>query len=454
MTGDMTKDNVFKSLIRFTGPLILSGLLQQLYYITDSVIVGNYVGELGLAAVGVSSPIFYVFIYIISGLVSGYTILLSHFYGAREYDKVSKLTNTFVLFIMISACIISAVGLAVKDSILVMLSTPVEVLQAGSEYLAITLLGVPFLVLYNLFGSMLRAIGDSKTPLYGIILSSIANIILDLVLINVFGLGVKGAAVATVIAQMAAGAYLGIFIYRRHSMFRISLRADQRDIALFSDSLKLGVPRVIQSTIASVGHLLLQNIMNSFGVDVVTAITTAYKIDALTMLPLVNISAAISIFVGQNIGAKNPERAEEGLKTGVILAAVWSIAVTFFVVSLGETMMKIFGVSAQVAAIGGRFFRTCAVFYPIFGLHNAYLGFLQGAKDVVFASSCSIIALSVRVLLSYTLASSLGSDVIAVSEICSWIVGAAICFVRYRNGRWKKLSGLETVRSIPAKLAH
>ncbi len=450
MGSDMTKDSVFKSLVRFTGPLILSGLLQQVYYITDSVIVGNYVGELGLAAVGVSSPIFYVSIYIISGLVSGYTILISHYYGAREYGKVSKLSNTFVLFIMITACILSAVGLVVKDSILLMLRTPAEVLQAGSEYLAITLVGVPLLVIYNLFGSMLRAIGDSKTPLYAIILSSVANIILDLVFINVFGLGVKGAAVATVIAQMAAGAYLGVHIYVRHPMFRFSLRSDQRDTALFYDSLRLGVPRVIQSSIASVGHLLLQNIMNSFGVNVVTAITTAYKIDALTMLPLVNISVAISIFAGQNLGAKNGARAEEGLKTGVRLTIAFAVLVTLFVVSFGEAMMKIFGVSDHVAAIGGRFFRTCAVFYPIFGLQNAYSGFLQGSKDVVFASACSLVALGVRVLSSYGLAGVLGSDVIAVSEICSWIVGAVICFVRYRSGRWKVLSGLKTADSAPA----
>ncbi|MGI6566243.1 MAG: MATE family efflux transporter [Limnochordia bacterium] len=442
MGSDMTRGNVLTALVRFTVPLILSGLLQQVYYITDSIIVGNYVGELGLAAVGVSSPVFYVFIYIISGLVSGYTILISHYYGARDDDKVSKLTNTFALFSVVSACIVSAAGWLVKDSILVMLNTPGEVLQAGSEYLAIAFVGVPFIALYNLFGSMLRAIGDSKTPLYGIVLSSVANIILDLVLINVFGLGIKGAAIATVAAQMAAGAYLGVYIHRRHPMFRISLRRSQRDILLFYDSLKLGVPQVIQSSITSVGHLLLQNVMNSFGVDVVTAITTAYKIDSLTLLPLVNISAAISIFAGQNVGANNPARAQEGLKTGVILSAAFAVLVTFFVVSFGEALIKVFGVSDGVAAIGGRFFRTCAVFYPVFGVQNAYIGFLQGNKDVVFASACSIIALSVRVLLSYGLSSALGSDVIAVSEICSWVIGAAICFARYRGGRWKKISGL------------
>jgi Na+-driven multidrug efflux pump len=221
-------------------------------------------------------------------------------------------------------------------------------------------------------------------------------------------------------------------------MMKISLRRDLIDISLFFESIKLGTPRVIQSSVASVGSLLLQSIMNSFGIDVVTAITTAYKIDTLTILPIINISSAISIFVGQNVGANNMDRAREGLKKGIVIILTVSVAITSIFVFSGEELMKLFGVSDEIAALGQRFFLTCAVFYPVLGLENAYVGFLQGNKDVAFTAASNMMSLAVRVFLSYTLAGRLGFDVIAISEMCSWVFGACICFIRYKSNRWQK----------------
>ncbi len=438
MSHDMTKGSVFKTLLYFTVPLILSGLLQQLYYITDSIIVGNFIGEAALAAVGVSSPILNVFIFIVTGLVSGYTILISQYFGAKEYKKISKLSCTSFLFIMVAACILSIIGFIFEEDILILMQTPEGILQPAIEYLSIVFIGVPFMVLYNLCSSMLRGIGDSKTPLYAIVLSTVVNIILDLVFINLFFWGIKGAAIATVIAQTISSIFLLVYIYKRHPMFKISFHKRLIDTVLFLESMKLSAPRVIQSSIASIGSLLLQSIMNSFGIDVVTAITTAYKIDTLTILPIINISVAISIFVGQNVGANNMERAKEGLKKGIIIILIVSIAITTFVVLAGEVLMKAFGVSDAVAAIGQRFFYICAAFYPILGLENAYTAFLQGNKDVVFTSASNMLSLTLRVLLSYALAGRLGSDVIAISEMCSWVLGAVICFSRYKSNRWQR----------------
>jgi Na+-driven multidrug efflux pump len=173
--------------------------------------------------------------------------------------------------------------------------------------------------------------------------------------------------------------------------------------------------------------------MNSFGTEVVTAVTTAYKIDTLTILPVINISSAISIFVGQNIGADNMPRAKEGLKKGIYIILAVSAVITSIVVFFGETLMGIFGVSNSVAALGQRFFRTCALFYPVMGIGNAYSGFLQGNRDVGFVSLSNILSLFLRVLLSYTLAGTLGFDIIAVAELSSWVFGAVLCFVRYKT---------------------
>ena len=437
MRNDMTKGRILKALLYFTIPLILTGLLQQVYYITDSIIVGNLIGGAALAAVGVSSPVLNIFIFIVTGLVSGYTILVSQYYGAKEYEKIARLSNTFCLLIMAFALIASILGFILNKNVLLLLNTPKDILQPASDYLSLVFIGVPFVVLYNACSSMLRGIGDSKTPLYAIILSSVVNILLDLVFIKLFHWGIQGVAVATVTAQVISSVFLLIKIYKVNPMFRLSFQKSLMDLPLFYASIKLGMPRVIQSSIGSVGSLLLQSIMNSFGLDVVTAITTAYKIDTLTILPIMNISIAISIFVGQNVGTNNMSRAKEGLRQGILISLVVSAAVTIFVVLAGQELMKAFGVSDGVAALGHRFFLFCAVFYPILALENAYSGFLQGNKDVVFTSFNRILALALRVALSYTLAGMLGSDVIAVSEMCSWVLGAVLCYYRYKSNRWQ-----------------
>jgi putative MATE family efflux protein len=432
MSHDMTKGNVFKTLFAFTVPLILSGLLQQLYYIVDSIIVGNLIGEVGLAAVGVSSPVINIFIYTITGLVSGYTILISQFYGAKEYKKLSMLSSTFFLFIMIAVCIITILGFIFKESILNLLHTPEVLLQSSNEYLSVIFLGIPFLILYNLCSSLLRGIGDSKAPLYAIIYSTVINIVLDLVFIELFSWGIKGAAIATAIAQIFSCCFLAIYIYKKYPMFKLTFKKNYMELTLFYESLKLSIPRVIQASIGVFGSLLLQSIMNSLGIDVVTAITTAYKIDTLTILPLMNISIAISVFVGQNVGANNMERSKEGLKKGIIISLIVALVITTIVVLGGEQFMKIFGVSDKVAAMGQRFFNICAIFYPIYGIGNAYSAFLQGNKDVAFTAFNNIISLIFRVALSYALVKKLGFDIIAISEMCSWVLGAVVSYVRYK----------------------
>ncbi|MGI6357919.1 MAG: MATE family efflux transporter [Bacillota bacterium] len=440
MNRDMTKGDILRALAYFTIPLILSGLLQQCYHIADSLIVGNLLGEHALAAVGVSAPVLNVFIFVVTGLVSGYMILLSQYVGGKEDAKASRLSNTFFLFVLACAGLAAIAGFGLKGSILAALNTPAELLEPASGYLSIVFLGVPFLVLYNLYSSMLRAIGDSRTPLYSIIVSTIINVVLNVIFTQLLDWGIKGVAVATVVAQLFSSLFLLLFVHRHHPVFRLSFRRETLDLALLWECIRLGIPRIIQSSISSVGSLLLQNIRNSFGLDVVTAITTAYKIDSLTILPLVNISVAISVFVGQNVGANNLTRAREGLKRGIAMSLLVAVSITTVVVTFGGLFMQAFGVSDDVAALGQRFFRILALFYPILGLWNALAGFLQGNKDVAFTSFTHIGALAIRVFLSYALASRLGSDVIATSELCSWLVGASLCWLRYRSNRWLKLA--------------
>ncbi|NLJ57901.1 MAG: MATE family efflux transporter [Tissierellia bacterium] len=439
MKNNMTEGNLFKALLYFTMPLIISGFLQQMYNIVDSIIVGNFVGEAALAAVGISAPVLNIVIFITTGFVSGYTILLSQHYGAKDYSQITKLSSTIFSFLALSVTLVAILGFIFIDKILILLNTPVEIIKPAYDYLSIIFLGVPFLVLYNLFSAMLKGIGNSKTPLHSIILSTLINIVLDLVFINIFRWGVKGAAIATVIAQVSSCLFLIVSI-AKHQVLRIYIKKEFIKLAVLTDILRLSLPLVIQSTVGSFGMLFLQKIMNSFGVDVVTAITTAYKIDSLTILPLINLSSAISIFTAQNIGANNMTRAKEGLKKGIIISLVVSISVTTILVLGGWNFMKLFGVSDEVANIGQRFFYTLAFFYPILGIEHSIYAFLQGNKDVIFTCISSMSSLILRVIMSYTLATLVGPDIIAISEISAWVFAAILCFARYKSNRWNHAS--------------
>lgn len=438
MQNELTRGKVFSTLLKFAIPLIISGLLQQLYSIVDSLIVGNMIGENALAAAGASGPIVNVFIYVLTGLVSGCTILVSHAYGAGERQNINKIASSFMFFVVGAAIVVTIVGLAIHAPLLSLLRTPKELISSASQYLVIMFLGVPFLAFYNLAGAILRGIGNSKTPLVAIVIASVINIGLDILFVGPMNMGIRGAAIATVIAQMFSAAYLLYYLKRGNHGFYFTLSRKDSDKKVLKEGLKLSLPRVIQSSVSSMGSFLLQNVMNSFGVTTVAAITTAYKIDSLAILPLLNVSVAISVFTGQNMGSGNRERATECLKKGLILMCGIAAIITAIFVTSGFSLIKLFGVSDEAAAIGQRFFYIAAAFYPILGISEGISGFLQGCKDVNFTAIANIIILFVRVGISYALLGLIAGDVIAVAEVCAWTLAATVFTWRYKSGKWKK----------------
>lgn len=432
---NFTHGNLTKALLRFSVPLVLSGLLQQLYQIIDSLIVGNLVGENALAAAGASSPISNIFIFLLSGLVSGCTILVSHAYGAGDHAKVGRTCATFTYFLLAVSVVTALTGFALHQPLLRLLHTPASLLADAGAYLSIIFLGVPFLAYYNLAGALLRGVGNSRTPLVAILIASIVNVGLDLLFVGVFHYGLAGAAAATVIAQALSAFYLYFYLRRGSDLFFSFSKADCSRSVL-REGLTLGLPRVIQSAVSSVGSLLLQNIMNSFGVATVAAITTAYRVDSLAILPVLNLSVAISVFTGQNLGGGDCRRAEECLKKGTRLTTYVTCLLTLLFVTCGFWVLKLFGVSDAVASQGQRFFWFAAAFYPILGVSESFSGFLQGAKDVRFVAIANVSALVLRVALSYLLAGVIGRDIIAVSESVSWLFGMLLFVGRYRSRKW------------------
>ncbi|MBR4878628.1 MAG: MATE family efflux transporter, partial [Clostridia bacterium] len=350
----MTEGNITKALWKFTLPMVAGGILQQLYSLTDALILGNFIGDTAVASVSAASAVLNICFFIIVGIMTGASIQLSHMFGAKEYDRIQRLATTGIIFLSIATMLASAVIMAVRFPLFDLMNTPPEIIQTSASYLSVAAPGLVFSLLYNLYGGMLRAVGNSKKPLEALIIASVLNVILDLVFVAVFGMGIAGVALATVIAQGLSAVYLIIFTNKNLPFFRIKLKHEMFDYGIFKETITLSLPKMLQSGANSVGSMLLQVINNYFGVYVVAAISTAYRIDSLAITPIMYISSAVSIFAGQNMGAKKADRARKGMKTGAIMSGVFALAVTIVFVVAGGYLLEVFGLSQESVDIGWR----------------------------------------------------------------------------------------------------
>lgn len=443
---DMTKGNIFKILIMFSLPLILSGILQQFYTIVDSVIVGNVVGEDSLAAIGATNGITFLIPNLFMGFTTGVSILVSNYYGGDKKEFIPKITASFVITLTVIFTLVSGVCAVFTDGIAYLLNTPSNIMDLTVSYLRILFLGVPFLTVYNIYSALFRGIGDSRNPFIAIVIAAFTNVVLDLIFVINFHMGVSGAAIATITAQCFSAVYLVIVAVIKYKLLHFKLSFKSVNSNMLRAGFSLGLPVALQSSIVSFGSLLLQNIMNGFGSNVVAGITTAYKVDSLSLLPVINVSSALSTFTAQNVGAKNRERVEKGFKVGAMIILPVSILTALIVVLGGSSFLYMFGVSDEVCYIGKTFLYTCSIFYIFFALHNLFVGFLQGTGSVVITATSNVISLFVRLVLSCIFASVFGFRIIAYSEIISWIVGALIVFVYYKKKIWLKRVEISDVK--------
>lgn len=427
----ITEGSITKALWKFTLPMVAGGILQQCYSIADALVLGNFIGDTAVAAVGASQSILNICFFVIVGLMTGFSIQLSHMFGAKKYKDIQKLVSTTIILLSTATILASFLLIFIKPIAFKLMNTPEEILVDSARYLNVGAAGLIFSFLYNTYSGMLRAVGNSRKSLEALILSSLLNIFLDVTFIAVFGLGIGGAAAATIIAQGISALYLYIYVNRHIDYFKIKVSREYIDMSIFRETITLSVPKILQTCATSVGSMILQSINNYFGVYAVAAISTAYRIDSLTITPIIYMNSAISIFTGQNIGARKPERAKKGLYSGAGMAALFSLAVTTVFVTCGGFLLSLFGLSQQSIDIGRRFFRLCAMFYPVMAVYNAFIGYMQGIKDVKFVSFTAVTVLAVRIAASFILRDIIGSDVIAVAECISWVLGFTMMLCRY-----------------------
>lgn len=438
---DFTKGNVTKLILNFTLPMLLGNVFQQLYNIVDSIIVGKVLGKEALASVGASFPIIFTLIALLIGIGSGFSIIISQFYGAKDINRVKRAIDTMYIFLFGAGIIVSVLGIYFSEDLFLLLQLPEELIPQATSYLNVYMAGMIMFFGFSGTSSVLRGLGDSKTPLYFLILASIFNIIFDLLFVMVFKWGIAGAAWATVIAQ--SGAFISGIIYlnRSHNILKFSLFKLVFDKEIFIKSLKIGIPSGLQHTFVALGMMALLGIVNTFGTDVIAAYTAAGRIDSLAMMPAMNFSQAVAAFVGQNLGANKIDRVRQGFKVTFIMSNVFCLFMTAIIILFGSHLMKLFTTDVNVIAIGEKYLIIVSSFYLLFSTMFTINGVLRGAGDTLIPMFITLFALwIIRIPGAYFLSSKIGETGIWWSIPLGWSMGTIFSYLYYRTGRWKTKS--------------
>lgn len=407
MAIDMTKGDPTKAILKFSYPLLIGNLFQQLYNIVDSVIVGRFIGKDALASVGSSFMLMNFFSYVIIGLCIGSSAVYAYFFGEKNYSSLRK--SIFISFFSIGLfTIMLSVGTVLNiENMLKLMQTPESIFKGSEEYLKIIFGGLIFIFLFNACSALLRSIGDSKTPLYFLILAAIINIILDLVFVLVFDMGVVGVALATIIAQAISSILCLIYAMAKIPFIRITREDMVFDREISSMVTKYSFLTSIQQSIMTFGMVCVQGIVNTFGPDTIAAFTAAGKIDSIAYLPVQEFGNAFSTYVAQNRGAGDSKRIRQGVKSAsrtIILACLVLSTIIFF---SSSKLMQIFvdAKEVNVITLGVEYLSIISIFYVLIGFLFMFYGFFRGIGELRVSLILTIISLGTRVFMAYTLSS-------------------------------------------------
>jgi putative MATE family efflux protein len=438
---DLTTGKASRLILQFTWPMLLGNVFQQLYNIVDSIIVGNFIGKQALAAVGASFPIIFTLISLIIGVASGTTIVIAQFFGAKEYAKVKRAIDTMYIFVFIASIFLSFIGITFSEEIFRLIKLPGDILPQATTYLNIYIGGLVMVFGFNGTSAILRGLGDSKTPLVFLIISTLFNIGFDLLFVLVFNWGIAGVAIATIIAQ--GGAFITAILYlnKNHDMFNIKLTSLTFDKKIFRQSLRIGLPTGFQHTFFALGIMVLMGIVNTFGTNVIAAYSAAVRIDSLAALPAMNFSQALATFVGQNIGAKKTQRVRSGMISTFFMSSIISITVTLVVILSSRFLMGLFTDDKAVISIGAEYLIIVSSFYLVFTGMFTVNGVLRGAGDTLVPMFITLFSLwLVRLPVAYFLSREIGETGIWWSSPTGWVMGLILSYIYFSTGKWKTKS--------------
>lgn len=437
-TLNMTKGNPVYLLLVFSIPMLIGNLFQQMYNLVDSIIVGKGVGANALAAVGATNSISFLFFALCNGIGSGGGIIAAQQFGSGNEEKVKKTIVNAGYILFMGSLIVGAIALLLAEPMLKLMNTPADIMEEAVLYMKLQCIGLPLVALYNHVSAMLRALGDSKSPLYFLIFSCFLNIGLDIWFVYSFNWGVLGVAVATILAQLVAGIGSLIYAIKVNSYFKLEKHHFKVEHELIWGTVRLGVPLSMQFSLVAVSCMAVQRVVNSYGAIVVAAFTAVGRVEQLLHQPYGTLSAALSTYCGQNLGAKEMERIREGFRKSLVLMALFSVVMLPVMQFGSEGIIKVFVDEPEVIYYGAEALRITSWFYLSLGVINMARGILNGVGDALFALINGVVEVVIRIILPVVMTGIAWIGVWGIwwSTGISWLISAAFCIWRYAS--WKK----------------
>lgn len=436
----MTQGKEWKLILLFTLPIVAGNLLQQLYNTVDGIIVGNIVGEDALAAVGTCAPLTMLFIAIAMGLSTGASIAVSQYFGAKRLEEMRKCVSTALITLTAISLVFVVVGVVGARWLLDMvLDVQPYLLNDATLYFRIYAIGLVFQFVYNTVAAILRSLGDSRATLIFLLISSLANVVLDLFAVMVLGWGVAGVAIATVVSQALSCVISVVYMFRAHTVLQFAKGEFVCDKEKFGLILKLGIPATAQQCVISFGHIFTQRVINAF--EITAAYTACNRIENFIFAPISGFFLGQATFTGQNLGAQRLDRVKNGLKSTLIMVSIFVVVIGALVFILAPQLIALFGVEdAANLAVGTSYLHWVACGFMLFSWYFAFNGVLQGSGDVGFTFFNSLTGLALKTIFTYILAflTPMGISALWWCLVLSWLYSLVLAALRYKFGPWKK----------------
>ena len=437
--SSITEGSIIKPLLFFFFPILFGTFFQQLYNTVDALVIGNFLGKEALAAVGGTTGVYLnLFVGFFTGLGSGATVLVSQFFGMNNYNRISRTVHTSITISIVFGILLTFLIFTTSKTALTILGVPLEILDMSMEYIEICSIGLVSMMLYNMGCSILRAVGDSKHPLYFLIVSCIVNIVLDILFVYKFSMGVKGVALATIIAQSVSAFLVILSLIKSDDALHLNLKELSIDKSILKDSFRIGLPAGIQSVLYTISNLLITSAINSFGVNAIAANTAFGKIDDIFWMIDGAFGVAITTFVGQNYGAGKMERVSKGNNQWMIIATVISICISLVCIFFAPNLLGLFNSDPEVIAIGKTIIQYVAPFWITFIPIEILSGTLRGMGDSFIPTVITAIGIvGIRVIWIFYMPDTSFITVFMVYPI-SWIITSLVFIIYYYSGIYKK----------------
>lgn len=436
---DLTEGSPGKGLLLFALPMIIGNLFQQFYNMVDTIIVGKYVGEDALAAVGASYALTTVFVMIAIGGGTGASVVISQYLGAKESGKMKTAISTAIITFLGTSILLGLFGILANRHILTALSTPDNIMDDAALYLRIYFTGLPFLFMYNILAAIFNSLGDSRTSLYFLIFSSVLNIFLDLFAVRALHMGVAGVAIATVTAQGIAAVLSFLVLIKRLKGY--DGKRKLFDVPILGNMVKVAIPSIIQQSIVSVGMLLVQSVVNGFGSSVLAGYTGGMRLESICVVPMISMGNAVSTFTAQNIGAEKIERVKQGYRASYFIVGAFAVVICAVLLIFKNPLILMFleeNAGGKAFDTGVSYLSFIAYFFVFLGLKASTDGVLRGAGDVLVFTAANLVNLAIRVSFAFVMAPVLGVQAVWFAVPIGWAVNYILSGLRYLTGRWSR----------------